>query len=368
MQTTLQKKRKMLSPVQQAQSGVRKDLAAAAGSQQFEFRDPTYHVSESFQQTFDRIGQKRASALSGEWEAYQNRQEEPQRGQEAQQGRREPAYGQGERDAGDRRENIRKGPLPDSRIPVDQFSQVAFQRGDLAMSVIEGTGKMVLTSCLKRTIGQSGPKREQQKSISQIGSQRRNVPGHSPDQMVFNRTFAQSAVGLVVDTLRDARRVTESMADMAQGTGELEAGAGGSTLRTMYPFLDDSQERGLLVKYQQQLAQCQDPRERPILQNALVHTRGLLNKKAQMKVEFINHLRQITEKATEALAEFEAPGFVDTLLEELFPDEEEPPEDPEDPKDPKGDGHGGQPVHTEERDYQEGPAPAEDPPSGADGT
>ena len=147
--------------------------------------------------------------------------------------------------------------------------------------------------------------------------------------MLFHRGFAGSALGIVVDTLRDARRVVDSMADMALGTGELEEDGSG-TLRTIYPFLDDSRDLALEAEYREKLAACTDEREKPILQNALVQTLALKAKKAQMKAEFINKLRFLSDRATETLAELEAPGVLDELVNALTGESEnDAPENPE---------------------------------------
>ena len=39
---------------------LRRQMAWAAGTEQFQHRDPLYHVTESFQQTFDAIGRRHA--------------------------------------------------------------------------------------------------------------------------------------------------------------------------------------------------------------------------------------------------------------------------------------------------------------------
>ena len=314
MRTTIKKQK----PVQEApmtEALVRRQLAQASGSEFFEHRDPVYHVSESFQQTFDRIGRSHGAELAAQEPAAQTEQgTEQQQAEPQSRGTRTPGQ--------ERPENLRT--MPNTMIPLQQFSETAFQRGSLSASILAGTGKMMLVSCMKRTIGQSGPKRLQQQTVFDTGSQTRNIPHRDPDQMVFNRTFAGGAVGLVVDTIRDARRVVQSMEEMAMGTGELKGSESG-TLRAMYPFLDDSEERRLAAQYEAQLAQSTDEREQAVLQNALVRTRALWNKKKQMKVEFINKLRLISDRATEALEEFEAPGFVDELTAALNEPEEAPP-------------------------------------------
>ena len=332
MRKTIKKQKQDPSPVMR-EAQVRRDLAQAAGTEFFQYRDPLYHVTENFQQTFDRIGRSHAAQLAGTQEETGTPGELGAMS-EAREARARTGREQGQ---GQQQERLRS--LPNTVIPLQQFSETAFQRGNLSASILGGTGKMMLVSCLKRTIGQSGPKRIQQQSIFDTGSQRRNVPNRDPDQMVFNRTFADGAVGLVVDTIRDARRVVQSMEDMARGTGELYA-SDTTTLRAMYPFLDNSREKQLMEQYSAQLEQTSDGRERAVLQNGLVHTRALLTKKHQMKIEFINKLRLITDRATEALAEFEAPGFAEEIAaalnepEEEAPLAEEPPPDTGDDNDP----------------------------------
>lgn len=309
-------------------AAVRAQLAWAAGAQQFEHRDPLYHVTESFQQTFDWIGKQHAQRLGQQGSGGFSPTETPEEGQPAREERQSrDTSAQGFYQAKDEQRQQALG----------RFSETVFQRGNLAGAVIQGTGKMMLVSCLKRTVGQSQPQKEQQKKLFEGASQQRNVPGHSPDQVIFNRGFAHSAVGLVVDTLRDARRTVDSMADLAQGKSEMGCGSGADTLRTMYPFLDDSRERSLLEQYRQQLAQAGDAGEKQVLQNALARTRSLIDKKAQMKQEFIQKLRFLSDRATEALAEMEEAGFAEQVARALE-QEEVPQEPPEPPEDGGGDG------------------------------
>ncbi|HIT01567.1 MAG TPA: hypothetical protein IAC21_01900 [Candidatus Enterenecus merdae] len=330
---------KHLKPRPATRRSVELELAWASGGEAFQHRDPLAHVTEQFQMTFDRIGRRHAAALAEEWGSGFSQEE----------GRLEAA-GLAEQQALQTGRVGRKeggSVLPGSAIPLELFSQTAFQRGTLSGAVLAGTGKMMLVSCLKRTVGQSEPKQLQQQTLFGVGSQRRNIPGHDPDMVQFNRGVAKSAVGVVVDTLRDARRTVQSMEDLARGCGELEADEGGATLRTMYPFLDDNRERGLAEAYQRRLQQTRDPQEVPVLQSALVHVSALIQKKAQMKNEFINKLRLLADRATQTLEELEAPGALEEIAAALLGQEEtwpEPPEGEEPPDDPE---------HTARR----GPAP-----------
>lgn len=311
----------------------RRQLAWAAGSEFFSHRDPLYHITEDFQQTFDEIGRRHAAALAGESAGGFTRTEQaaqpPQRaGQQA--GPARDAHKPDPTNAKD----LYQMRWPDNQDMVRRFSETAFQRGTLAGAVMAGTGKMMLVSCLKRTVGQSQPVREQQRRLFEGGSQQRVIPGHGPDNVVFNRGFADSAVGLVVDTLAEARQVVESMADLAAGKSDMGKEGGAQTLRKMYPFLDDSRERELAAQYSARLRESSDAGERQLLQNAYVRVQALIGKKAQMRNEFINKLRLIADRATEALTLFETPGFADELVQAV--NQTEAP--PEPPDQPEGDG------------------------------
>ena len=306
---TVKKRRPGPGPGPDTRERVERELAWAAGTEQFRHRDPLYHVTEGFQQLFDDVGRRHASALEAEGGFGFSAEE--RRGAQA------PARAQTERYEG---------------RPLVKFAETAFQRGRLSAAVLQGTGKLMQTSCLKRTVGQSGPKKLQQQTVLGIGSQTRNVPGHDPDKMVFNRGFVNSAIGLVADTLRDARRTVDALSDMAAGTGELD-GRGSGTLREMYPFLDDSRERELEAAYRMQLAESGDGRERAVLHSALIRTQALIAKKAQMKNEFINKLRLISDRAAEALAELEAPGTAEEIAAAVLT----APEDPEGEDEPNAD-------------------------------
>ena len=306
-------------PHQALEHRLRRQMAWAAGTEAFAHRDPLFHVTESFQQTFDAMGRRHAAQLGGQQEAAQT----------APAGEEEKTPAQPP-DPTSARSFYERG-RPEEQDMLRRFSETAFQRGTLSGAVLQGTGQMMLFSCLKKTVGQSQPDKWQQRKLFEKASPMRNVPGHSPDKVVFNRGFTHSAVGLVVDTLRDARRTVEDMQDLALGRSEMGQD-GADTLRTMYPFLDDSREQELLEQYRRQLREAGDGREKAALQNAAARMEALIAKKAQMKQEFINKLRFLSDRATEALAAFTEPGFagaLDQALREAVGAEEPPPEDGE---------------------------------------
>lgn len=345
LQYVWEKRRQMQAEPPKGEKTVRRQLAWAAGSEFFDNRDPLYHVTESFQQTFDEIGRRHAAQLAGETIGGFSRTETQQELQENRTEMRGSAQKNGQPDPTSTKEMYQRRD-PGNQDMLRRFSETAFQRGTLAGAVMAGSGKMMLVSCLKRTVGQSQPVKEQQRRLFEGASQQRNVPGHSPDAVVFNRGFADSAVGLVVDTLRDARRVVTSMVDLAQGKSDMGAQGGAQTLRKMYPFLDDSREKQLRMQYEERMQQTENPEERQLLQNALVRTQALTAKKAQMRTEFINKLRLIADRANEALTLFESPGFSEELVRAVTETQEpsdEPPKPPSDgadlPPDEGGDAH-----------------------------
>lgn len=328
MQTKLLKK-KTPAPQPVTRSAVEKQLSwAAVEGNRFQHRDPLAQVTESFQQTFDQMGQRRTEQLTIGGGAGVSKEKQTQPGSEeaaqALSARKRPgAHFHAE--------------LP--QTPIQTFSEMAFQRGRLASAVLQGTGRMMLATCLQHSVGQQSPVQSRQ-TLFGAGTQVRVVPGSSPDQMVFHRGFARSAVGLVVDVLSDARSVVDTLAEMAGGTGTLEENEGAQTLRQVYPFLDDRREQELLDQYRIQLAGTTGVEERQVLQNAIVHAEALITRKAQMKNEFITKLRLISDKAEEALEELQSEDTIDFLTAALGAASlAEPPElPPEPPDDGEGDG------------------------------
>ncbi len=327
------------------------NLSWAVGAQYFQHRDPLYHVTEDFHQTFDRIGHRHASELTGGFSSEEAAKESRNQEQTAEQSAlRAPAAKSGGK-------TMRADKVSSA---LTRFSETAFQRGTMAASVLNGTGKMMLVSCIKRAVGESGPKRLQQQSLLKTGSQLRNVPGYAPDQVLFHRNVTKGALGIVVDTLRDARRVVDSMTALAQGKGEIRDG-NATALGAMYPFLDDRRDRELEAQYREALGSCTDQREKPVLQNALVQVLALRAKKAQMKNEFINKLRFISDRAIETLTELEAPGIEDDIITSVWETAAaEMPENPDEgAEEDAPDGSENRPDPTKSGDQNTGPTETE---------
>ena len=63
----MQIRRQKAAPSQSGdlEQSLRRQMAWAAGTEQFQYRDPLYHVTESFQQNFDAMGRRHAARLGG---------------------------------------------------------------------------------------------------------------------------------------------------------------------------------------------------------------------------------------------------------------------------------------------------------------
>lgn len=298
---------------------IRAKLAEAAGGR-LRGNDPVSSVSDNFRAGFDRIGRANAERLSA------------QRGYEDREGGSAPWHetaGPSERQSGQlplpgtKSEGMYLRGYPASPVPLERFSDVAFAHGSLAGSILRGTGKMMLVSCLRRAVN---PRRPEKHEYFRDNVTQKPFPGHDPDSMVFTTDLVRGAVSIVVDTLHESRRTVEMLAQAVE-----RGGKGSEQLFAMYPFLDDSRERELLEQYRAELGQSPEVDRHALLQGAIVHTEALMEKKAETRLRFVTALRNITEHATAAIEEFEDPGFVGAVVGELTEEENEevpPPDGP----------------------------------------
>lgn len=350
MKDWLQRKQAVSSPpVGFRREQYERQMAWAAGTEAFQHRDPLYHINESFQMRFDAVGRKRAAELTGEEEEAQSpKGSAPEAGKE-----------------GDWPDPTDASKLFQRRNPETQgklrrFSETAFQRGTLSGAVLQGTGTMMLFSCLKKTAGQSQPDGLRQRKLFERGPVLRNTPDYNEANFISNRGFVNSAVGIVLNALTNARNVVEEMQAQVQSGG---TGAS-STLRNMYPFLDDTRERELLETYRekQRTLSQEDPEGQAALQNALTHTEAAIAKKAQLKQELIDRLQFISRRAGEALEVFSEPDFPQRMseaLEDALSGAEPPPAEGGEP--PEGeDDRGGEPPDPAGEDQQSGEAAEEE--------
>ena len=280
-----------------------RQIAWAAGTEAFAHRDPSYHLSESFTKRFDAVGKARAAGWEQEpAETLADPSRKARKEEEAERSREDyaghPWFSQGETDMGDRYV-ARSG--EEDRLA--RFSEIGFQRGSLSSAVLNGTGKMMMVSCLKRTVGQENAKSLRERKLFQMHSEHRMVPGGRGSLGIVNKGFADSAQGLVLDVVKDARLSLENLEKMVRGEVTSDGKSGTGTLWKMYPFLDQRREEMLLAGYEEKL---RDPRlpegseERQAVLSAKEKVTAVLRKKEQTKREFLAELRKLRERAVEA--------------------------------------------------------------------
>lgn len=353
------------------------NLALSAGTASIKSRDPIYHITESFKSTFDLCGQHNAEQLAGRNGFPAGPEKTGEKGnvreaseESVQSNRRGQRLGEpdrvfagentgestrdkpGEKPGGKLGENPEYESKPNGRAEGDfyrKFSDVAFTNGHLAAAVLRGEGKTIFVSCLKRTIGRSGPHNSFQGKLFSSSSVKAPVR-NSLAKALFNR-YTDSAIGLVVESIHSARQTLQYLEGMAaEDPQKAVIGIKGDTLRKLYPFLNISDDTQRLTEYEKQLKELTGmeqaeadsskrsdvSEQKAVLTAGITKTQALINRKRQMKIQFFNQLTMLLENSRRAEAIFSRPGFSAEILEELSDMEE--PEDNDDDKNKRNSG------------------------------
>ena len=339
------------SPI--SEQTVKRQLAWASYSEQFQSRDPMFHITENFMHSFDAMGSMQAEKLANSMKEDVpglfnlfggNSEEQKQKAKEKQNASPMPEsesfdWG-GDEDSkalyrqSRMNEEFEENKHGQGRL-MNKFSEMSFMRGKMSAAVLRGTGNMMLFSCLKRTLGQSQPMKLQQRKLFQ-GSSRGWKPMNTKASdaqsttVVRNEVFADSAIGLVFNVTKDARRTVDQMSELVEN-----GGTGTETWERMMPFLSFQKEETLLNQYTKRLEELgsgsDSEKERATLSKAITRTQTLLAKKKQMRNEFLFKLRAISGQAREAAAVFSDPDFQSRLhlmLTQEAPYPEPPTGDP----------------------------------------
>ncbi len=305
---TYLKKRTAYMPDSEQSEGnddIRRQIAGVTGTEKFQHRDPIWHLDESFCQSFDLAGQERARESS-------NEEEKSSEGNENEENRGEGGSDQYKDPKTDFTSKYEQR-MDENEPRLGRFAETAFKRGQLSSAVVAGTGKSMFFSCLNRSVGQENAKNRKERKLFQKESLHRLIPGNAGAKLIVNRGEAESAVGLVVDSLKDARWTLKSMQDVAEGK---MGGAGAETYRKEYPFLTDKKERELLENYREKLKNTESPKEKQILNSAIIKLEHVIEKKAQMKKRFLDHLRKLQYDALTAEQMFLSEGFLNEVVNE----------------------------------------------------
>lgn len=292
------------------ENGVRLSLSRSAGIENIRSRDPVYHISESFSRVYDMNLTRMGSALA------------PERINGEDNIKTQGGLFEKEAEYLHQKSDMNRVIEPEQNGEDDKyrrFSELSLNRGALTGATMRGGGQMMLFSCLKRALGQSEPKNDRQRKLFCGASVEKNTAGQ-PMKTYFNRGTVNSAVGIAVDILRDARRTVDGMTELASGKNVLSNGSGAETLRRVYPFLDDKSEKALLEQYKSERKDAENQKDDAriaILDRAVKKTDALIERKSFMKLGFINELRYMSAQAEGAAALFSSDEFRDALTQAL---------------------------------------------------
>jgi len=363
MESTFVKKRQMKDGPSPAapltQQGVQRQLAWAADAEQFQNRDPMFHITENFMRSFDAMGSMQQQRAAGMIESVpgltdflgkiigQDEEFNQQETKMTESDIFDPGGDDGAKALyrqSRMNEEFEENKHGQGRL-MNKFTDMTFMRGKMSAAVLRGTGNMMLFSCLKRTLGQSQPYKLQQRKLFQGGSRGwkpRNTKASDAQSttLLRNEVFADSAVGLVFNVTKDARRTVEQMAELIEN-----GGTGTETWERMMPFLSFQKEEALLDEYRSRLDNLGNgpgtEKQRAVLTKAMTRTQTMLAKKKQMRNEFMFKLRAIGGQAKQAAITFSNEEFQETLKymlthETAYPEPPEGPPPPEDEMPPDG--------------------------------
>lgn len=305
--------------------------------------DPVYHMINSFTTQFDAVGRQRAAALgaerptleqsgnlNGEREALGGINRRSAVSSTAEERQRQlrsqhdfPMYRHS-------REQLQNGSF------ADRFASYAFSGGNMAAAVMAGEGKQMFTSCLSRALGRPIPDCPKQKQVLMQNAIENKVDG-TEAKVVFNR-HAQSAVGIVLDSIRGASTTLEVFRKLANESGAIKDTPmehyNIETMKMVYPYLVTSKDKAQLSEYKAQLkaldgdASPEGMERRRTLEWARDRQSAMLERKAaeQRKLLTVLTKAQANVKAAEKL--FSSDGFAESVTEELERLQEDiPPED-----------------------------------------
>lgn len=300
------------------QAQVRSSLYGVTGAPQagFVHRDPVHQLTESFASSFNNTGSGLGDQFTLDTDPFK-----AIRPAEEKETEREEAAGPEETyepAASLQMKEYWSGRYQGNGAFIRSFGQVAFSRGGLAAGILQGEGRMMLISSLKRTVGQSPPGNDRQKMLYPSASVHQNLPGQE-GTVIYNRYDVKSAVGLVVSSIRSGRRVLDQFQQAAEGRPLAEQNI--RTLQTIYPFLSDREDRALLEEYNARSDELRAhhgaPEDIQAMEYGIRKLHAIIAKKQQQRVNFVTKLQELSAHAMETERMFSAAGFVEELLGEI---------------------------------------------------
>lgn len=261
-------------------------LRANAGAGSYRRKDPVYALAESFAQTFDLMGRQRVRAAAG----------------------LEPGQLQGV--------NMLPYIADDNGRYLRRFSQYAFQNGRLAGAILQGRGELALHVCIRRAAGLAGlTGTEVRRKIDKTADHRRVA--QTEDWVHFGGD-PHAAVALVAGVTRSASQLLREI----RKAGDQLEGAQVTTLREVFPFLYEDEDRELIEQLSRKQRQMQldgkaEGAQYRAVCAALDKARAMLSKKRQMRAEFLNRLDVMLYNARQAEELFGSEAFAESVERSL---------------------------------------------------
>ena len=253
--------------------------------------DPVYALSAGFAQVFDLVGRQRAAERMG-------RETSAPRGADMR------PYVRGEEEGF-----------------LQRYAAYAFRGGEMAGAILRGRGEMMLFACLRRAGGRGFPQTEARRRLDELADER-----PAPQSGVRARFNADERSAVAV-TMQATAAATRALSGLYRAALLLE-GQGVHTLREAFPFLFMEEDRRLVAALsEKRRALPPGSAQGRLVDRALQKARAVLQKKRQMRQEFLTRLERMLSSARAAEALFAAMLREDEPGESaaaLPPDEGEP--------------------------------------------
>ena len=176
---------------------------------------------------------------------------------------------------------------------------------------------MALHACISRAAGLAGvTDTGVRRKVDKIASRRVIQQGEG---WVHFGSDPHAAVALVANTTRTAVQLLE---DIRKASVQIE-GKQVSTLREIFPFLFDEEDRALIAQLEERRRQMQSLGDTQSAQYRAVSTsldkaRATLQKKAQMRKEFLSRLDHMLQSARTAERMFSDQAFLEEMERSLM--------------------------------------------------
>lgn len=245
----------------------------------------------------------------------------------------EAAQNKKKRCQGIAREVKQRADMNDSFVPADgdktklrKFEEIGLRKGKLSASVLKGTSKMMLFSCLKRTyrVGDGEPEHER-KIFESKGKPCKGPKNSSRDfdtSLNYTKGYPRSAVALTIQANRSAFDTIGQLRDLVDRGNEASF-----TLWKSMPFLSTKQEEEVLNRYKKaaKLMYGEQGKEEEVaaLERSISYLEKVIQRKVHAQVAFAHKLKDVARQAETAAMIFSDDGLLkqleEGLLKEVFP-------------------------------------------------